>query len=427
MFNRKGLTFKLSKRLLAGLGAGVFVMLFLYLGGATALYNDLYQHIFGKWEDSYIEKLQEYVMDNNIAADDTEALKKWAEDNGINRLIVTRDDELLIDTAYWGVVRFGAVELYESNGGVYPAVNFSDGEAYVSLSQMNTAIYYLVALGISVICGVATCLAIFAGGVRESIRYIQTLEREVDVITGGDLDGQLTIKGEDEITSLASGLKTMRNTIKDDKQREADLKDAQNELVRGLAHDLKTPLTGLITYSGVMKNRLKKGELKEEDIESTEKKLFQINEMADELFEFFLANTQNVNHEMETDNAEYLLGEQLSSFISSLNIDERGIEWRDVNISVNYDYLMRIFDNALSNIEKYADVKKDISISVVYDKDSVGIVLANYIAKYEKTVKGNRIGLVNIRLMMGQMNGRAEHENDGERFKLMLWFPKVKQ
>ncbi len=348
--------------------------------------------------------------------------------NGDCISLVERDDDLILDTTYWGVVRFGAVERYESDAGVFPVVNFSDGEAYVSVGQTNTAIYYLTALGISIICGVATCLAIFAGGMRESIKYIQRLEKEVGVIADGDLDGHITIEGDDELSSLAFGLNRMRITLKDDKQREKDLKDAQNELVRGLAHDLKTPLTGLITYAGVMKNLIKKKELTEDNIDTVEKKLFQINDMADDLFEYFLANTQKRPKEMETGSIEYLVGEHMSALMSSLLhfgyiVDDSGIEWRMVNVCVNYDYLMRIFDNIISNIEKYADKNKPVSMSLTYEKDRVGATIENYIADYEKTVKGNRIGLVNTRLMMGQMDGRAEHKSDGERFKITLWFP----
>ena len=123
-----------------------------------------------------------------------------------------------------------------------------------------------------------------------------------------------------------------------------------------------------------------------------------------------------------------VLSEQLSRMVSEMNyfgyiLNDKDIEWRDVTLKLNFDYMLRIIDNVMSNIYKYADKEREIKMSLIYEKERVGVFFENYIGDYEREVKGNRIGLVNIRLFMGQMNGKAEHEEGEDTFKLWLWFP----
>ena len=179
-------------------------MLLLYIGGAAVLKESIFEPIFISLYEKELHDFKDYVEKNHIAATDTEALKSWAEDNSIKRLIVERDDALLVDTAYWGVLNFGAVEVYDTDTSFHPLVEFADGEAFVSMSQEYEFIYNVAALAVSISLGVAVCLWIFAGGMRENIRYIQKLEKEVEVIASGDLD-------EGKMLEIVDGLKVKKN------------------------------------------------------------------------------------------------------------------------------------------------------------------------------------------------------------------------
>ncbi|URW85727.1 hypothetical protein M5E86_19185 [Blautia wexlerae] len=70
--------------------------------------------------------------------------------------------------------------------------------------------------------------------------------------------GNVTVQGTDEIAQLASGLEHMRQTLVKKEQIEYDLKSAQEKLVLGMSHDLRTPLTGLMAYLEILKKQTKK-------------------------------------------------------------------------------------------------------------------------------------------------------------------------
>ena len=53
---------------------------------------------------------------------------------------------------------------------------------------------------------------------------------------------------KDELGNLAYGLDKMRRTLIIKEDNEQKMKESQNSLVLAMAHDLRTPLTSLITF-----------------------------------------------------------------------------------------------------------------------------------------------------------------------------------
>ena len=63
--------------------------------------------------------------------------------------------------------------------------------------------------------------------------------------------------GEDELAKLAEGLEQLRLSLKQNIQIENDLKQANQNLITGIAHDLRTPLTALTMYKMCIRDRIR--------------------------------------------------------------------------------------------------------------------------------------------------------------------------
>ena len=98
-------------------------------------------------------------------------------------------------------------------------------------------------------------------------------------------------------------------------------------------------------------------------------------------------------------------------------------EWRAVFVQVNTDYLGRILNNLMSNLEKYGDKKQEVLIEIAYEEDRVGLFFENAIAVPEQYVEGTGIGVRNISLMMEQMGGKAEVVITEKIYRIGLYFP----
>lgn len=271
------------------------------------------------------------------------------------------------------------------------------------------------------------CFAVFIFGIRKEVRYIQKLSRGVELIEGGEWKTEFEIRGKDELGNLAYGLDKMRRTLIIKEDNEQKMKESQNSLVLAMAHDLRTPLTSLITFLEIA---LKKSK----DIENTEclkkcyKKADQIRELTDQLFDFFLIQKKEKVELEPSANAEYAIGEYLSEFCEFVEADgyqviAGNMKWSEAKVRVYPKYVGRIMDNLVSNIKKYADKDYPIILEVKNDENTIQIVFENQKNTKKEYVEGTGIGIQNIKNMMEQMEGKSEIINNENRYVIVLSFP----
>ena len=117
--------------------------------------------------------------------------------------------------------------------------------------------------GASIFISIVICILIFGSELQDEIKNIQYLEQKVKKIGSGELDEKVSIDGQDEICQLAVGIDTMRNQLLEQKKTQEKMKEAQDALVLGMAHDMRTPLTGLFSYLEIIKKMEKKENLRE--------------------------------------------------------------------------------------------------------------------------------------------------------------------
>ena len=68
----------------------------------------------------------------------------------------------------------------------------------------------------------------------------------------GDLSHAMTIMSHDELAILAQEMDTLRITLASNYQNEARIKEAHQEMITCLSHDLRTPLTALRGYLDIL-------------------------------------------------------------------------------------------------------------------------------------------------------------------------------
>lgn len=420
------LTGKMVKRLLKGAAAGIFVFCAAYFGSVQWLN----QYFFStgrlyQAEAPRAEELQKFATKHELSTEETGKLRKWAKERKIDEFMIFRDKLLLFDLSYDGEVRPGAGKLYEQRWKNLYTVAFSDGTAQVYLDEGFAEKYYDILLLGSVLLGFVVCLGIFISGLKEDVRYIQELEKQVETISRGKLDSQVSLRGKDELAQLASGLDVMRLTLIQKEEKEQEMRMAQEKLVLGMSHDLRTPLTGLLAYLEILKRQ---EENSSGYVDKALDKVLQIRTLSDQMFEYFLVNASN---ETELDPAEDIssvLGDYLSELCAFLECegfltDTEELVWKPVQIRVYTDYLGRIVNNIISNIQKYGDIRTRVEIRLLYVPGQVGVCVKNRIAAADTSGSGTGLGVKNICAMMEKMKGRVEINTDGDTYEMILWFP----
>ncbi len=427
----KSLSRKLIARLIEGLVVGSLFVFVVYFGSKNVLDQYLMENnfLYNAELDRAIE-LQTYVKNHNLAViDDAPLLRKWAKERKINKFMIFREDKLYFDISYDRDFILGAKEIdkteKKTDDYYFYDIKFLDGEAKVYLYEGADEMYYHILQVGSFVIGFVMYLWIFLSGLKEEVRYIQVLEKEVRLISEGDFGKKITIRGEDELASLAKGLNCMRCELKDRKQREKELRMAQEKLVLGMAHDLRTPLTGLLTYMEILERQQKEGIISKEYIDKAYERVLQIKSMSNQMFEYFFIETRERVELEEPEEIESAFGDYLSELYALLEmegfcVDATAIEWKDNKVRINPDYVGRIMNNIHSNIVKYADKNSPVKIAVFYNENGTNIEVQNKINDQSQYVEGSGIGVKNIMMMIKQMGGTAKVSIHSDVYKISL-------
>lgn len=376
------LTGSVLEHLLNGTAAGLYLMLLLYFGGRNLMQQYFFQ--YDTKEAALAQELGEYARKYHITAENAQALFSWTEQQQVQELMIAREGWLIFHADYPGKLLSKRRKMPSGTWRPWHYVEFADGGADVYVSTGFDEKYDYMLLAFSVLAGFASCLGIVASGMHR-----QLLEKE---------------------------------------RTEKELRRAQEKLVLGMSHDLRTPLTGLLAYMEVIKKQEAGAGSSREYVEKAYHKILQIKELSDQLFEYFLADSQKGIQLEPPEEISSALGDYLSELCALLDCSGFRVhmqmpEWKPVFIRVNTDYLGRIINNLYSNLEKYADRNQEVVIQMIYEPDRAGIVIQNSLAQAGPYEGGTGIGVSNICLMMEQMGGQAQADMTEQVYRMILYFP----
>lgn len=305
--------------------------------------------------------------------------------------------------------------------------NSRSGYADIYLYTNYTAPYFIAFYVSALLLCSLLWIGILLFGIRREVRYIGELSCNVLQIGSGNMAVKMPKKRKDELGVLAQGLEQMRDALVEKEKTEKEIRDAQDKLVLSMAHDLRTPLTGLMTFLEIAKKQPSADEC-HTYVNRAYTKALQIRELSDQLFDLFRINSGHPMKLEAPEDISYALGEYLSELYSMLEadgfcVDAAGLVWESVSVRICIDYIGRITDNLLSNIKKYADPNVPINISSECSDAFAGFTLTNACAKSNQYVKGTGIGIKNISAMMEQMGGQCLIRPSSDTYSITLLFP----
>lgn len=285
------------------------------------------------------------------------------------------------------------------------------------------------------VCGItsgAIFLVLFLFMLGQRISYLLEIIRSVDALQQNRMDGTIPVEGNDELTELAERINRLAASEKALASQEQLMAKEREALLRSLSHDIRTPLTSIISYSQLLKE---KSPLSAEEtaayIHLVESKSEQIRELSDRLLNQRVQNLQRVEHVrllMEQLAAEW---EEILEGMFSCRTDLSSL--RDFSGTADIYSLRRIFDNLASNSRKYADKEYPIELRIYTespdDPSFVTICQKNKIwnvvgTSNKETTAANQesfgIGLESIRRIASDYNGTVEIRRNEDEFEITV-------
>ncbi|MGO4987585.1 histidine kinase dimerization/phospho-acceptor domain-containing protein [Gallicola sp. Sow4_E12] len=221
---------RLAGELMLLIVVGICIGTLLFFGLRQVSYTILDKELFN-WssiinqENKTVRSLQNYINENDLALADVDQLEV--------QMLAEPDANL------------------DKTDPAYP-VYFKDGIAQM-ISFTTYESYYRAADTVSAGISFLAFLGIVLYSIRRKLKYITKIESELKILGGGDLTYPITIKGKDELASLAKEVERMRCALLERQETEEAAHEANRGLVTAMSHDLRTPLTALIGYLELLK------------------------------------------------------------------------------------------------------------------------------------------------------------------------------
>lgn len=254
----------------------------------------------------------------------------------------------------------------------------------------------------------------------------------------------------DENIGILSPIAQNLNNIKEGFQlavdKEIKSQKMKTELISNVSHDLKTPLTSIITYVDLLKNQDITAETQKEYIDILDKKSKRLKVLIEDLFEASKANSGNVELYLEKLDVIALFRQTLGELQEKINHStlQMKINAPENKIICELDgkRTYRVFENIMSNILKYALPSSRVYIDIIENEQEVSFTFKN-ISAYEmnfdaaeiterftrgdksRNTDGSGLGLAIAKSFIELQNGGLKIIIDGDLFKLIVTFPKV--
>lgn len=382
---------------IAIIGTCVVFGLLYYLG--IDLLNNYIEgtsHLIYYNEKPYIDEFQQYVSDNDISTTDVEQYDEWMSEHDVSFYSIQEEGKVIYNKSNVDKLISPAKNMYDYRftGSYELPVQFSDIEAKVFIYTGFTIKYYIT-------------LMIFDVGFSLMMGIVFVYLRIRKIIAG------------------------YQTELEASQEQEKKARQEKDELMRNMAHDLRTPLTGVMTYVDVMKLENEAYAENMKNLNFISEKVLDIRSQVDNLLDFSIDGSQRPIEMDASMDVEYIFGDYLSDVCAQLmksnyEVDAERISFKQVKVAVNMAFLTRIFSNLTDNIYKYADNRKPVVMKTAFTKKIFSVEIGNGVCDNKTLLKSAGIGLKSVDAMMQRMNGSMSFKREHGKFWVKLEFPIVK-
>lgn len=280
---------------------------------------------------------------------------------------------------------------------------------------------------------------------RIQIEKLQQLYEMTGAIAKGDLNQKIDVS-LGVLEPIAENLNNIQKGFKMAVQEEMKSQRMRTELITNVSHDLKTPLTSIISYVDLLKKEDIKDETQRGYIDILDQKSQRLKVLIEDLFEASKANSGAIELSLEELDIVALLRQTLGEFEEKT--EEKGLDIRltsdqeRIKCYLDGRRTYRIFENIMTNIVKYAMEGSRVYIDLETQEDRVSLVFKN-IASYEmnfdaaeiterfmrgdkaRHTEGSGLGLAIAKSLTELQSGEFEIVVDGDLFKTLITFKKI--
>ena len=218
--------------------------------------------------------------------------------------------------------------------------------------------------------------------INRKVKYIKYITREVKKIEAEGFGKTIDVKGNDELSELSQSINRMSSKLKEQIEKERLIERNKNELITNVSHDLRTPLTSINGYVDLLKeNEFKDKKKFDEYIAVVDRRSKGLTTLVNELFEYTTLNSSDIKLNFDYVDIVTLVSHIANEYSviferSGLKL-ERNIINKEIFMELDVDKMVRVFQNLLSNANKYSLENSTVTLSLKEEESSIIISISN--------------------------------------------------
>ncbi len=276
--------------------------------------------------------------------------------------------------------------------------------------------------GICLLASVIFFVGIFLFLLGQKLAYLQEIITGIEALRTHRMDYRIPVEGDNEFTELARNINFLFQTEQELIRKEATLSADREQFIRSIAHDIRTPLTSVLSYAELLSDQ----ESRNEDsintfLDLTIRKGQQMKELMEQLLQ------NNVRHTEYFEDGQLLLQQVVDDWESVLSEDFTvQIDWSACSSFSGYfdiQEVFRVFDNLLSNIQKYADSQSPVLLRLSVAEGHLTLEQSNAIAQDCLEAESHQLGLATIRHIVTHYGGTVQQECGEGCFRIVIQIP----
>lgn len=275
---------------------------------------------------------------------------------------------------------------------------------------------------------------------------LEELSAELQEIATGQFDRQLPAKPAHRLGNVAESINRMTRQLSNSLEEERRAEKTKNDLITGVSHDLRTPLTSILGFLEAIENDRYQDEVElRYFVNIAYEKAQSLKQLIDNLFEFTRLNN-GMPLAPAPINLAAFLRQLAEEFVPSLEQAKMRCEvvstCDEGQIYADGDLLARAYENLVSNAVKYGHRGELINITLGIDGDYAVVEVVNYgdpipekdlpyvfdrfyrvEASRSKQTGGTGLGLAITKSIIELHQGRIAVESNAESTRFITWLP----
>lgn len=232
------------------------------------------------------------------------------------------------------------------------------------------------------IFGCVVFLTLFFWTSRNMISYLKEISFGLRQLSSGKLDYVIPVKSADELGEIAGSINVLSEQFNKLLEDERNAEKTKNDLITGVSHDLRTPLTSILGFLELIEKDGYQDEVElRYFVNIAYEKSLRLKRLIDDLFDYTKLNNGMPLDLTEIDLVDFI-GQLAEEFVPSL--EKAGMSCRiqtaenTLMIMADGDLLVRAFGNLIANAIQYGYAGKFVEVRIVRKQDEAVVQIANY-------------------------------------------------